>query len=232
MCASSRNSEPVRSVQSRGVILFAMALVSGVCGCSRTADREVQQERVAPVHGTIIVDILQSGSPEFYWHYALRPSEGTVVRISQQRFAGQKEQSIPRTYMQPAGAIFACTDRPQAVSPDGTFVATCEGRLNGPNSFVVLERGSGKEVLRWTPPQFRGFRGFAWSPDSKSVALLNTSEYYGKRPLELLSGLSGHPVPHHAVYVDLFEGSDWQRTEYLIREEVINAFTRILDWTQ
>ena len=232
MWASSGNSEAGRSVPSPGAILFAIALVAGLCGCGRTADRELKQEGVAPADGTIIVDILQSGSPEFYWHYALRPSEGTVARISQQRFASRKEESMPRTYMQPAGAIFACMDRPQAVSPDGAFVATCEGRLNGPNSFIVLERGSSREILRWTPPQYRGFHGFAWSPDSKSVALLNTTEYYGKSPLELLSGLSGHPVPHHTVYVDLFEVRDWRRTEYLVRDEVINAFTRILDWTQ
>ncbi|OLD82777.1 MAG: hypothetical protein AUF67_02845 [Acidobacteria bacterium 13_1_20CM_58_21] len=42
-------------------------------------------------------------------------------------------------------------------------------------------------------------RGIAWSPDSKAVAVLKESERRGYGPLELVSALSGHPVPYNST---------------------------------
>lgn len=211
---------------------IAAVLISGTMGFSNNNDEAVKHGALAAVKGTITVDILTAGSPRRYLQYTLHPLDGTITRISEQKIATKQNSAIPPAYSKPAGAIFSCSDKPEASSPDNSLVATCEGSLNSSGTFVIMDRSTKKELLRWTPSEYRGMRGFAWAPDSKSIAVLNESEHYGKRPLELLSGLSGHPVPHNTVFVELFVVEGWDRTEYVIRKDVINAFIRILDWKQ
>jgi hypothetical protein len=215
-----------------GKLFVAVLLLGGPTCVGRTKDDLVKHQVQAGVSGTITVDILDAGSPRRYWQYTLRPADGTVTRASEQQFATKQNSAIPPGYLKPAGAIFSCTDKPEAKSPDSGFVATCEGSLDSARAFVITECSTKKELVRWTPSEYRGIRGFAWAPDSKSVAVLNESEHYGKAPLELLWGLSGHPVPHNTVFVELFQVDDGKRTEYVIRKDVINAFTRILNWNQ
>lgn len=90
----------------------------------------------------------------------------------------------------------------------------------------VLLRGNQRK------PKDRGIRGFAWAPNSGSVAILSVSSYIGKRPQELLAALSGHPVPHDTVFLDVFNVRTGQVTEYTIRSNVVSSFTRILNWSE
>lgn len=83
----------------------------------------------------------------------------------------------------------------------------------------------------WKPKE-RGIRGFAWAPNSPSIAILNVSTYVGKMPMELLAALSGHPVPHDTVFLDILDVRTGQVTEYTIRRNVVSSFTRILDWSE
>lgn len=218
--------------------LIVGILLGGVAGCKSRFDQPaVKHEATANANGVITVDILEGGSPETYWHYTVRPADGTVNKVSEQRFANQRQESIPQKFAQPAGAITTCRDHPTAESPDGRLVATCievihktgEFSVSYSYSFLVSD-ASHLQLLRWDPSEWRNIRGFAWSPDSKSVAVLNLGEYYGKGPSEILSGMAGHPVPHNTVYLDLFETDGWKRKEYMVRNEVISAFTRILSW--
>jgi hypothetical protein len=206
---------------------IADILLNSTMGYSSNNDETVKHQALAAVQGTITVDILAAGR---YWRYTLRPVDGTVTRTSEQQFSTKRNSTIPPGYLKPTGAILSCTDKPEAMSPDGSFVATCEGSLNSPKAFVITNRSTKKELLRWAPSEYRDIRGFAWAPDSKSVAVLNESENYGKNPLEILSGLSGHPVPHNNVFVELFVTDGWKHTEYVIRKDVTNASIRILDW--
>jgi hypothetical protein len=214
-----------------GKLFVAVLLLCGPTCVGRTKDDLVKHQVQTGVSGTITVDILDAGFPRRYWQYTLRPADGTVTRTSEQQLA-TKQSAIPPGYLKPEGAIFSCIDKPEATSPDGSFVAICEGSLNSSGALVITERSTQKELVRWAPSEYRGMRGFAWAPDSKSVAVLNESEHHGKAPLELLSGLSGHPVPYNTVFVELFQVAGGKRTEYVIRKDVINAFTRILDWKQ
>lgn len=190
-------------------------------------------ERVAP--GTILVDILQGGKPERYWNFEVRPSTGTVTVVRYEVFADREDENIPRTYQQPAGKV-DCSENPRAASLDGRLIASCAGRLGGnwnvPDEFFVVDAASSREVFHWKPTNWRRVGGFAWSPNSGSVAFLNRSSYYGKSPLELVAALSGHPVPHDTVYLDVVDVSTGKVTEYLIRKDVISAFDRILRWSQ
>jgi hypothetical protein len=217
----------MKGVRSKEFFIAAI-LLNSMMGYSSN-DETVKHQSLVSVQGTITVDILAASSPRRYWQYALHPVDGTVTRICEQAFAAKQDSAIPPGYLKPAGAIVSCTDKPEATSPDGSVVASCEGSLNR-RAFVVTDRYTKKELLRWAPTEYRDIRGFAWAPDSKSVAVLNENEYYGKNPLELLSGLSGHPVPHNTVFVELFITDGWKHTEYVIRKDVINAFIRILDW--
>ena len=88
----------------------------------------------------------------------------------------------------------------------------------------------GSPVAEWKPKE-RGIRGFAWSPNSHSVAILNVSSYYGKNPLELIAAFSGHPVPHDKVLLDIVDVRTGVATEYLIRNNVI-FFYEDLNWSK
>ena len=220
--------------------LLVLAILLGVTACSRMVPQPIiKHEAAANATGTITLDILQA-SPSTYWHYTIHPSDGTITEVSKQKFADGLHASIPETFARPAGEITACRDHPTAESPNRSFVATCVEIVHKVDqfsvaysySFVVDDRSTQSELLNWTVSKSRLIRGFAWSPDSKSVAVLTLDEYYGRRPWERLSAMSGHPVPHHTVYVDVFDVDGWKRTEYMVRDEVINAYTRILSWQQ
>jgi hypothetical protein len=109
---------------------IAAVLITGTMGFSNHSDEAVKHGALAAVKGTITVDILDAGSPRRYWQYTLRPLDGTVTRISEQKVATKQNSAIPPAYLKPTGAIFSCSDKPEATSPDGSLVATCEGSLN------------------------------------------------------------------------------------------------------
>jgi hypothetical protein len=221
-----------------GRFICAAALLLAI-GCSgRRGESTDRHEANVEASGTITVDILQSGRPETYWHYEVQPLTGAIRQVSEQHFSDYQHESIPRQYAMPAGAISGCKDVPSSVSPDGIYSAACveEHSRSGEFSVVYRERflvrnmKQGATFVNWQPEEHRGIRGFAWSPDSRSVVVLNTDEYYGKGPLEQLSAAAGHPVPHHRILLTFFNVDNGQRTEYEVRREVINAFTRILSW--
>ena len=53
-----------------------------------------------------------------------------------------------------------------------------------------------------------------------------------KKPLELLSALSGHPVPHDTVFLDIMDVQTRKVVEYAVRKDVVSSFTRILKWSE
>ena len=62
------------------------------------------------------------------------------------------------------------------------------------------------------------------SPNSNSVIILTVSGRLGTVPLELLSSLSGHPVPYDTLFLEMLEVRLGKRTEFVIRRNVISAF--------
>lgn len=184
---------------------------------------------IAP--GTLLIDVLEAGHPEHYWQYELQPAEGTIRIAKETTFADYMREDMPRSFQEPAGAIGACAGNPNliAISPNGTLSARCR-TANYSDRLEIDSVGIGK--LREWRPKDRGIRGFAWSPNSRSVAVLNVSSYIGKRPLELLAAFSGHPVPHDKVFLDIFDVQTGQVSEFTIRSNVVSSFTRILNWSK
>lgn len=225
---------PVRNARKDHLPLAMLAVVFAlaVAACSNspataTNPQTVLSADVAP--GVILIDILQGGKPEHYWQYEIRPAAGSVRQVADKTFPDSAHEDIPQVFQQPAGAIEACAETPEANSPDGVYSARCT-KLNS-DEFFVNNAQTTETLHDWKPKEWRGIRGFAWAPNSRSVAILNLSEYYGKGPLESLSAAAGHPIPHDTVLLDVLDVGTGKVTEYVVRRNVVYAFTRILAWS-
>jgi hypothetical protein len=202
-------------------------------GCSSTRTEQPTRQTMLSVDvapGTVLVDILESGKPEHYWQYEVRPMIGLVRKVKEESFQDYAHEDIPHVFFQPTGAIEACAKKPEANSPDGEYLAYCTS--SGSDEFFVIDKKTSETSYHWKPEEWRRIEGFAWAPNSHSVAFLNKSSYYGKSPLELLSGLSGHPVPHDAIFLNVLDVRAWKITEYAIIRDVPYSFTRILNWSK
>lgn len=208
--------------------------VTSLSGCSRSEHGSAQAVTVSAdvAPGTLSIDVMEGGHPEHYWQYELQPATGTIRTVQQMTFADYTHEGMPRTFQKPAGAIGACEARPTIVapSPDGAFQAYCKTSNYADALEIYSSDARGGRVAEWKIKE-RGIRGFAWSANSQSIAILNVTSYSGKTPLELLSALSGHPVPHDKVRLDIFELRTGHVTEYVIRDNVVSSFTRILNWS-
>jgi hypothetical protein len=140
---------------------------------------------------------------------------------------------IPETFQQPAGAIDGCSQKPNAISPNGKYLGRCEHVFEKTDQFsgiyhdifVVEAVSTGVELFHWRMEPERSIRGFSWSSDSSAVAVLNRRQNY------VVGKFLGHmAIPHDWVYVDVISPSA-QFTEYTVRSDVPYAFARILDWS-
>ena len=103
---------PLR-VNENGIIFFALTLSIG-CSNSRTqqpSHQAVISGNVAT--GAILIDVLESGHPEYYWQYELQPSTGLVRKIKEEKFQDYAHEDIPPVFQQPTGAIEACAKKPR-----------------------------------------------------------------------------------------------------------------------
>jgi hypothetical protein len=208
-------------------VLFC-AFITAMVGCSRSerGTRLATDAGVAP--GTVLIDILQGGQPERYWQYEVVPAKATVRSVKRETFLDYKHESLPTEYQHPAGATHCGDTSNEVASPNGELQASCSN--SGYDQLSVTGR-SGAVLYTWDPGR-RLIRGFAWAPNSKSVAILNTSSRFGMGPLELLAAFSGHRVPHDTIFLDFLDVKAGKTTEYLIRSDVVSSFTRILKWEE
>ncbi len=229
----------MRSTVCIGMLLYVCFATAG-CGAQHapTSPQRVVAGDVAS--GKILVDILDSRWHEHYYQYEIRPANGSVALTREETFNDYQHEQIPHEYRQPTGAIDDCLlKKPAAKSPDGKYVAGCkeESLRNGQFSFkyfqifFITEAETGKELFHWKLDDWRRIHGFSWSPNSQSVALLNSTQVFGKGPFETIWAWAGHPVPHDTVYLSVIPVSTLQPVEYRIRGDVLYAFTRILDWS-
>lgn len=221
--------------QSTLLQIVLIALASSLIDCSRgqmeqsspPARQAIMSGDVAP--GVILIDILKSGHPENYWQYEVRPTIGSVRKVKEETFRDYAHEDIPHDFLPPTGAIGRCPSDTKATSLDRKFLAYCAASEGG---LVIADTKTLGILFLWKPQEWRGISGFGWSPNSQSIAILNRSSYYGKTPLELLSGKLGHPVPHDTIFLDVLDVRTGKTTEYPVREDVTYSFARILNWSQ
>lgn len=184
----------------------------------------------AAAPGVILVDLIGNGTRnDHYWQYEVRPSSGLVRLVKDEQFKPGSQTDLPHIFQEPAGAIQGCEHKPSAPSPDGQLTARCTGRSFHDEEISIADSGSPHESRRWGRKD-RSIEGFAWAPDGRSVAILSQSEHYGKDPVGVLAGLSGHPIPHSSVFLDVIDIRAGRVSEYLIRANVLYARSRILKW--
>jgi hypothetical protein len=218
-------------IQKHNLInVLICAIIVPLVGCSRSerVPRIVTSAGVAP--GSVLIDILQSGTPEWYWQYEVVPEKGTVRCVKREIFLDYQHEDLPTEYIQPPVGATGCDETRQAVSPDGKLRAFCSDGWNyGYYHHLSVTDASGEVLFVWNPGN-RLISGFAWAPNSNSLGILNKTERYGMWPLELLSAIAGHPVPHHTIFLDFLDVKTGKATEFQIRANVVNAFSRMLAW--
>lgn len=161
---------------------------------------------VPTVDGVIDVRILDSGLSGFRSYlYQIDIKEGRVLELenkslSSEEFANPPWHSLPGGHIDTGGShSFA-----GIVSPNGQYVALSSGeggyQSTGAGQIpVVVERSRDHtEAFRASIPPRYYVRGVTWSPDSKAVALLLSSERLGFGPLDILSAFAGHPIQYQS----------------------------------
>jgi hypothetical protein len=180
--------------------------------------------------GVILIDLAESGLRNRYWQYEVRPGIGSIRMVKEQILRGGVHADMPHDSLQPTGAGVDCGKRTEAISHDGEYAAYCTN--SHPDELFAVDRQTHETVYHWKPEKWRAIHGFGWAPKSPWVAFLNESSYYGKNPLELLAGLSGHPVPHDTIFLNVVDVRARKMTEYEVRRNVLYSFSRILNWSE
>ena len=97
--------------------------------------------------------------------------------------------------------------------------------------FIVIEDKNGKVVYRQGVWYSLQIIGYAWSSDSRSIAVAESSSHMSLRPLDVLAALSGHPIPEYTFYVMPYriDGKAAWQLPYC-REGSRNGFGVIVGW--
>ena len=220
----------------RGWISFlalsiAASFVIFGCSPSRTeppVNQTILAADIAP--GAITVDVLEAGDPATYSQYELRPSAGSVRHVKEQSFPSYTSVRVPADFQQPSGSIQSCEKKPRASSIDGFYDAYCTN--SGIDEFFVEDRRTGELLSHWKLDTSRSIKGFAWSPNSRSVAFLTTASQRGKSPRDLSAAASGHPVSYDTIFLNILDMRTGRLTVYQVSRNVRAAFTRILAWSE
>ena len=217
------------------LIVSAIHLIGVLVAGAQKPGRQMSGD-VAP--GIILIDLSGSRSDTSYWQYEVQPATGRVQIVKEHNAKDRSRLEIPRTFLEPTGAIGACSEEPkvprcEAVSDDGKFIVRHNTTSKGRDELVVMDATTSSTPYHWMPREWRKIEGFGWAPNSHSIAILNHAEHYGKiNPLELLAAGSGHPVPHDTFYLDILDTRTGTVTEYLIRKNIGDASGRILSWSK
>jgi len=183
---------------------------------------------VAP--GAIELDVLEPArSNERYWQYRVIPRDGTVVLTRSTAFSSPKDEQLPHRET-PAGAIWGCENPRDLLSPAQSFIARCD-RVQDFDQITILEIGTRRPLFVWGGGLKRAIAGFAWAPNSASLAVLNITNRWGTGPIELLLMFSGHPVHHNNVFLNVIDAQSGVAVEYAVLHDVIGALPRLLSWS-
>lgn len=97
---------------------------------------------------------------------------------------------------------------PYAFSPDSKYVAASvvEQRPKAalPQAFVIFDQQMKRDMARVTLDSKELLRALAWSPDSTRLAVLKSTSRGKFSFKNMLSAVSGHPVPYDTYFLDIY----------------------------
>ena len=202
----------------------------GAAACTHEPPAKQVAMQADAASGTVLVEILVSRTGgDDYWRYRSTPSTGEVARVD----AGRYAEGVWLTPNPPTGQTTCTRGAVRAPSADGRFVVECSDPDGRQARLIVKDQE--KVVYSWSPRAWRGVDGFAWSPGSRAIALLNHSSrasvWWG--PWDLFGGLTGHPVAHNTYYLLVVALEPPESVEYVIRTHVREGYgASILDWSR
>lgn len=219
-----------RYVGRRGRAHSFVLLLIGAAACSHEPPAKQVALQGDAASGTLLVEILVSRTGgDDYWRYRSAPGTGEVARADEGRYA----EGVWLTPNPPTGQTTCNRGAVRASSPDGRFVVECANPDGRQARLSVKEQE--KVVYSWNPQPWRGVDGFAWSPSSRAIALLNHSSrasvWLG--PWDLLGGVTGHPLARNTYYLLVVALEPPESVEYVIRTDVREGYgASILDWSR
>jgi hypothetical protein len=177
--------------------------------------------------GSIVVEVSQPKGAKTY-QYRVTPSSGQVLQSTNSDLQ-QGQNKVPHVQVEDAGCTFEGTTKE---SPNQEFIAHCfSDSIATPRKFIVTNR-AGKLIFEWRSQNPMLLGGFAWSSNSNSVALIASSEEYGRGPLDAFWSFIGHPVPYETFCLEVIDIGSGQVSEYPIRKSVQYGSATIVDWVQ
>jgi len=188
--------------------LWVLAMVAGLVGCSTRSHVAPPTFATNPAFkGKITMTIAEphqfsEGDTDRTYRYDL-----DAGRLELKQISDSGEQTVHVQQFATGGV--SCYNAPRLRSPDGKLVAHCEGPFPGlprgtqPDSLVV-EDMRGKQVLKRPIGNNLQMVGYAWAPDSRSIAVAVSSSRTSLYPLDLLWAIVGHPIPVAKFDVELF----------------------------
>jgi hypothetical protein len=223
----------------RGFIAFSLAAIC-VCAPARQAGQGhpsgQPDKAIVSAHSSILIDITgKSPDGDRIWKYRLELPSGTVRMVREEALKTDKGHRLSDPSIKPAGSVQGCTGKPKAYSPDGVHFAACtiSGKTDhSPGGDLLSIAGTKtKSPLHQWALKGRSIRGFAWSPDSRLLAILNETESDNHSPAGILFGLAGHPIPQNQVFLDLIDAQTGSVSEYSLRKDIPYAYPWIVGWT-
>jgi hypothetical protein len=155
--------------------------------------------------GNIRIGVIESQftGGEDYRVYGLDLGTGRVASQEVQHFAGASDLGI--SSIESSGAhIDRCgQNSPLVYSPNAKFVASCPN--SDPDMVVIRAVDDNQEVCRVPLWRRRRVSGIVWSPRSNAIAVLERSSRRGWGPADILSAVSGHPVPYNWFAVEVHD---------------------------
>jgi hypothetical protein len=107
------------------------------------------------------------------------------------------------------------------------------GDAQGPRYSARVRRGGAEgHTKQWLAPPGWEIMGFAWSPDSKSIAILLADEKADLRPVGVLAMITSHPISLHSFASTLLSSElDHEHQLPLIRQNSPAGWARV-EWVQ
>jgi hypothetical protein len=181
-----------KDIASINVACFAVLLLS-LLGC-RGEDKQPLTDSVlklssVPIRGKLklITAVPRGGKPELNYEIYEFSSDGHMT---------QHPASTPGERSPLGSHMDDCQEK--VPSPDNNFVVSCITTTRSPFRPLrfTVDDANGKQIMVIPVEEPARIDGIAWAPDSKLIAVLVQGERYGKGPFDLLSALTGHPVPY------------------------------------